>query len=111
MRIGNKLRRSVKRVKKMYHKSNAVSEGNPLLLFSNLCSVQNRNYTYKPGCGLSCVKQSGKHSLICPSCRTFIWHLVCLQSYCLRLNLQFPDVDSTNWSCPHCAFKKRIIKK
>ena len=99
-----------KQVKKWFTSSPVTPEPHPLPLFSQYCKVSKGNYVYKPGCGRSCENQFGSHTEVCPSCRKFIWHLQCLQSYCQRLKLEIPDTSTEKWSCPHCVLRKKITK-
>ena len=58
------------------------------------------------GSGVACETEHGKHDIICPSCKNFIWHTVCLDEAFKKRKMMFDTAISypfgDNWCCPQC---------
>ena len=53
------------------------------------------------GCGMYCNKD--EEYMVCPSCKTFVWHKSCLIPLYGQFGLKVPNIESSNWSCPNCT--------
>ena len=58
------------------------------------------------GSGVACETEHGKHDIICPSCKNFIWHTVCLDEAFKKRKMMFDTAISypfgDNCCCPQC---------
>eukprot|EP00493_Phyllostaurus_siculus_P008653 UN08761 len=56
------------------------------------------------GCGVACEEKFGKHDIICPFCKYFIWRTVCLDDSFKKRKMMFDTANSLpygdNWCCP-----------
>ena len=55
----------------------------------------------RKGCGVYCNKD--EEYMVCPSCKTFVWHKSCLIPLYGQFGLKVPNIESGNWSCPNCT--------
>ena len=53
-------------------------------------------------CGIDCEMHYGEHSVVCPGCKTFIWHLHYLMDAFKERELEEPDFQTKTWGCPQC---------
>ena len=58
--------------------------------------------SYSKGCGISCEVKHGEHSIICPRCNKYIWHLECIKEGFKVRGIPEPNFELQNWGCPQC---------
>ena len=58
----------------------------------------------RAGCGKQCQNQLGLQDLDCPSCGKFTWHKKCLLKAFAHCNIPVPDLTTSDWKCPQCAW-------
>ena len=56
----------------------------------------------RKGCGIYC--EVTEDYILCPSCKTFVWHKSCLESLCKEFDMDFPDINTNKWKCPNCMW-------
>ena len=83
----------------------------PKKTFSQRYSLKRKGITYVKGCGTRCELKFGIHDMLCPTCKHFIYHSVCLRKEMRKMG-EIKKLEDETWSCPNCILKNsRIIKK
>ena len=105
--LSRNLGRPFKTTKRWARKS--IKEHAPLDLeksFAEYCSVKDKgNKNHFSGCGPSCSSED--RNLLCPTCRTFVWHKDCLLHRFEARKLPPPDFSMKNWKCVSCVLKSQ----
>ena len=90
----------------------SIKEHSPLGVektFEQYCSVKDKGNKYHlSGCGPSCSDED--RNLLCPTCRTFVWHEDCLIHYFELRKLPLPDFSLKKWKCIYCVLKYKRRK-
>ena len=78
-------------------------------LFSEKLQIRGTKSNYMKGCGFSCERDEGDYQILCPRCRRFKFHSVCIQKQFERMGVPPPrNYMHENWACPHCLMKEKI---
>ena len=78
--------------------------------FSEKYKLIIRGNTYVKGCGIHCENVHGIHNIICPCCKRFIYHKICLRKQMKRMG-KLDLLKEEQWTCPNCILKNSRIKK
>ena len=59
------------------------------------------------GCGTVCENTEGSHTILCPPCKTYVWHEKCLQSLMMQLRGENVLLGGV-LKFPHCLGPKKL---